>query len=135
VPALRHRVEDIELFSNFFKKQANSEISKEVECISAEALQILKQHYWRGNLRELKNAIRRAVLFAQGNLILPEHLPVFQQEALSETASLFDEKDEKQKIVLTLQKCGGNKTIAARLLNIDRKTLYNKMHAYQIGLD
>jgi len=133
-PALRNRIEDIELFSNFFREQANREVSKEIDFISPEALAILKQHYWKGNLRELKNAIRRAVLFAAGNTILSEHLPAFQKETISETSALFDERDEKQRILNALQKSGGNKTIAAKLLNIDRKTLYNKMHAYQIEL-
>jgi len=135
VPALRHRIEDIDLFSNFFREQANKEVSKEVESISLEALAILKQHHWKGNLRELKNVIRRAVLFANGKTILPEHLPVFPKESLPENFALFDEKNEKQRIVNALQKCGGNKTIAAKLLNIDRKTLYNKMHTYQIDLN
>ena len=134
VPALRNRTEDIELFCHFFKEQANCEVLKEITSISPEALAILKQHHWKGNLRELKNAIRRAVLFATGNIILPEHLPVFQKEATAENLVLFDEKNEKQRILNALQKCGGNKTIAAKLLKIDRKTLYNKMHTYQIEL-
>jgi two-component system response regulator HydG len=134
VPALRNRVDDIELFSNFFREQANREVSKEVDFISPEALTILKQHYWKGNLRELKNVIRRAVLFVAGNTIFPEHLPVFQKET-PVTITLFDENDEKQRILNALQKSGGNKTIAAKLLNIDRKTLYNKIHAYQIDLN
>jgi two-component system response regulator HydG len=133
-PALRHRTEDIELFSHFFREQANREVSKEVKFIAPAALAILKQYHWKGNLRELKNTIRRAVLFAAGDTILPEHLPVFQEEAAPTISALFDEKDEKQRIVNALQQCGGNKTIAAKLLNIDRKTLYNKMHAYQINL-
>ena len=85
-------------------------------------------------MRELKNVIRRAVLFAVGNTIFPEHLPVFQKET-PVTVALFDENDEKQRILNALQKSGGNKTIAAKLLNIDRKTLYNKIHVYQIDLN
>ena len=134
VPALRNRIDDIELFSNFFREQANHEISREVKSIAPEALGMLKQHQWKGNLRELKNTIRRAVLFATDTTILPEHLPVFQKEATCAIATLFDEKDEKQRIISALQKSGSNKTIAAKLLNIDRKTLYNKMHAYKIDL-
>jgi two-component system response regulator HydG len=132
VPALRNRIEDIELFSHFFREQANREVSKKIDFISPEALSVLKQCYWKGNLRELKNTIRRAVLFAAGNTILPEHLPVFQKETVPATTALFDEVGEKQRIMNALQKSGGNKTIAAKLLNIDRKTLYNKMHAYRI---
>jgi len=135
VPALRNRIEDIELFSHFFREQANREVLKKIDFISPEALSILKQCHWKGNLRELKNTIRRAVLFAAGNAILPEHLPVFQKEAMPTTTALFDEADEKQRIMNALQKSGGNKTIAAKLLNIDRKTLYNKIHAYRIALD
>jgi two-component system response regulator HydG len=134
VPALRHRVDDVELFSNFFREQANIEIGKEVAFISQEALAVLKQQQWKGNLRELKNAIRRAVLFAPVDTISPEHLPAFSKEVIEENLALFDEKDEKQRIVNALQRCGSNKSIAAKMLNIDRKTLYNKMHAYQIEL-
>jgi len=133
VPSLRHRVEDIELFSNFFREQANREVSKNVETISHEAMCILKNHHWKGNLRELKNVIRRAVLFATGTSILPEHFPVFQEE-ITPTTALFDETDEKRRILNALQKCGSNKTMAAKLLNIDRKTLYNKMHGYDINI-
>jgi len=135
VPALRHRVEDMELFCHFFREQANREVFKEVESISQEALERIKQHHWKGNLRELKNVIRRAVLFANGKTILAEHLPAFPKEILTENFALFDEKNEKQRILNALQKCGGNKTIAAKLLKIDRKTLYNKIHAYQIELN
>jgi two-component system response regulator HydG len=134
VPALRNRVEDIELFSTFFRVQANLEVSKNVENISPEALEILKRHHWKGNLRELKNVIRRATLFAPGTTIFPEHLPVFQEETPPNNDVLFDETDEKRRILNALQKCGGNKTIAAKLLNIDRKTLYNKMHGYDINI-
>jgi two-component system response regulator HydG len=134
VPALRNRIEDIEEFSNFFREQANREISKKVDHISPEVLKILKQQNWKGNLRELKNVIRRAVLFAGGNTILPEHLPAFQNKTIPETSTLFDVKEEKQRILHALQKSGGNKTIAAKMLNIDRKTLYNKMHQYGIDL-
>ena len=133
-PALRNRVDDIDLFSNFFREQANLEVSKNVENISPEALAILKRHHWKGNLRELKNVIRRATLFAPNTTIFPEHLPVFQEETTPDVAVLFDETDEKRRILNALQKCGGNKTIAAKLLNIDRKTLYNKMHGYGINI-
>jgi two-component system response regulator HydG len=134
VPALRHRIDDIDLFCNHFREQANQEIAKEVAFISQEALAVLKQHHWKGNLRELKNAIRRAVLFTTGDTIFSEHLPVFSKETPDENFALFDEKDEKQRILNALKRCGGNKSIAAKLLNIDRKTLYNKMHAYGIEL-
>jgi two-component system response regulator HydG len=132
VPALRNRIDDIEQFSHFFKEQANREISKKVDNISPEVLAILKRQYWKGNLRELRNVIRRAVLFATGNTILPEHLPAFQKEITMESSALYSEKEEKQRILNALQKCGGNKTITAKLLNIDRKTLYNKMHLHGI---
>jgi two-component system response regulator HydG len=135
VPALRNIAEDIELFSNFFREQANKELSKEIEFIYPETFAILKQQIWKGNLRELKNTIRRAVLFAKGNTIQPVHLPIFPTETAPVTSKLFDEKEEKLRIVKALQNSGGNKTIAAKILNIDRKTLYNKMHTYNIELN
>jgi two-component system response regulator HydG len=135
VPALRNRVEDIELFCNFFREQANIEVSKNVEFIAPETLTILKQQLWNGNLRELKNVIRRSVLFSGGNIILPEHLPVFPKVVKPPVAGLFDEKEEKQRIINALHISGGNKKIAAIMLNIDRKTLYNKIHLYEIELN
>lgn len=148
VPPLRERVEDIEQFCMHFIKQANQELGKNVETVSKDALDTLRQQKWHGNLRELRNVIRRSVLFAQDNILRKENLPDFHvskvdtnnavnniPEKESVNTSLKLNKDnEKEIIVAALQQAHGNKTVAAKILNVDRKTLYNKMHQYDIEL-
>ena len=148
VPSLRERIEDLEEFCYHFVDQANDELGKNVDTISADAIDKLKQQNWGGNLRELRNVIRRSVLFAQDNVLRKENLPEFpkdiknqnivnvvQQEVTScDNLSLNNKANEKEQILAALKQARGNKTIAAKLLQIDRKTLYNKMHLYGIEL-
>ena len=137
VPTLRERVEDISLFANFFLEAANEELNKQVKKISPEVLQIMEQYPWPGNIRELRNVIRAAVLYAQSGEILPEDLPL-----LSTSSHISDldngismpVTDEKALIESTLKKMKGNKVLAAKALKISRKTLYNKIHLYGIDL-
>ena len=98
---------------------------------------MLKQHRWDGNLRELRNVIRRATLFAENQEISADNLPVLanRMKKTQENDDLaLQPGDEKEQIIAVLRKARGNKTIAAKLLQIDRKTLYNKMHLYGIEL-
>lgn len=146
VPPLRERLEDIEEFCYHFIKQANAELDKNVDMISQEALSVLKQQNWYGNLRELRNVIRRSVLFSYDNILRKENLPDFHKEQKNNKQSdviidntisyqkLSLKSDEKEQIIAALNQSGGNKTLAAKLLKIDRKTLYNKMHLYNIEL-
>lgn len=146
VPPLRERLEDIEEFCYHFIKQANAELDKNVDMISQEALSVLKQQNWYGNLRELRNVIRRSVLFSYDNILRKENLPDFHREQKNNKQSdviidntisyqkLSLKNDEKEQIIAALNQSGGNKTLAAKLLKIDRKTLYNKMHLYNIEL-
>ncbi|MDR1459257.1 MAG: sigma-54 dependent transcriptional regulator [Bacteroidales bacterium] len=137
VPPLRERIEDIPIFVDHFLKEANRDLDKQIKGISNEAMNLLKNHYWSGNLRELRNVIRRASLFAQTNEILPDNLPLLHVhlKMKDEDASFsLRPENEKEQIELALKKSNGNKTIAARLLKVDRKTLYNKMHQYGIEL-
>lgn len=138
VPPLRERIEDLEEFAYHFVKQADDELGKSIVSISDEALSILKQQKWSGNLRELRNVIRRSVLFAQNDIIMPEDLPVFSQKKdavkQEEENYALQPGNEKEQILSALHKSRGNKTLAAQLLQIDRKTLYNKIHLYNIEL-
>lgn len=137
VPPLRNRLEDFEEFVTYFVDQANEELGKEIKGVSPKAIAQMKQMRWNGNIRELRNVIRRCVLFAEGETIEAEDLPVFPD--LVDKASGNNDDfalrpgNEKEQIEAALAKARGNKTVAARLLQIDRKTLYNKMH--QLGLD
>ncbi len=146
VPALRARSEDISLYAVHFMKEANLELDKKATTITPEALSLLTRYSWPGNLRELRNVIRRAVLFCRDGEITPETLPYLTETRMEYSsmaeASLSnqamslarDPESEKEKIVRALEMVHGNKTKAARLLNVDRKTLYNKMHQYGIEL-
>ena len=145
VPPLRERMEDLEEFCYHFIEQANDELGKNVDKISPEALSVLKQQSWHGNLRELRNVIRRSVLFAQDNVLRADNLPEFAKsiktpQITSEVKNnetkdfALNRGNEKEQIIAALNHARGNKTIAAKLLKIDRKTLYNKMHLYGIEL-
>src|SRR5690554_4599164 len=139
VPALRDCADDIPLYSEHFLKEANRELDKQVKKISPEALALLMEYPWPGNLRELRNVIRRSVLFSLGDIITPDNLPFFpvperEMELSTDISLVMEPNDEKEKIIQALKRVNGNKTKAAMLLQIDRKTLYNKLHAYGIGL-
>lgn len=137
VPPLRERPEDIEIFALHFLKEANEELAKQVKTISPETLQILRKQRWTGNLRELRNVMRRATLFAQTEEIIPANLPVMQSTSIKNNEKqefTLNVDYEKEQIEEALRRAAGNKTVAARLLKIDRKTLYNKMHRYGIDI-
>jgi len=161
---LRQRPEDVMLFANHFLEQTNQELGKNVKRFSEEVEQIFKTYVWYGNLRELKNVIKRATLLTDGEQIEASSLPFeishhnkLQFESQSEPsikpatpAPIPREEDtevprsisettlkgasidaEYEMILKALKKVNFNKSKAAKLLNIDRKTLYNKMKQYQ----
>jgi len=137
VPPLRERLEDLEEFAYHFLAQANEELGKDVKRITPDAIEMMKQHRWDGNLRELRNVIRRATLFAENQEITVDTLPVLTsrlQKSKPDEDMALQPGDEKEQIVAALRKARGNKTVAARLLQVDRKTLYNKMHLYGLEL-
>jgi len=134
VPSLRERREDILLFANFFLDRANTELGKEVLEFSEGTRQLLLDYPWPGNLREMRNVIKRAVLFTQGDTMRPEDLSkeVVQggKGGLEQTFSRTDY--EKDRILNALKQTNFNKSKAAKLLQITRKTLYNKINQYQL---
>ena len=136
VPALRERTEDLILFAEYFLDEANIELEKEVMGFSEDTLKAFQRYAWPGNLRELKNTVKRAVLLTKSNEIplqvLPHEIATATQE--KETYSLFKSKNEETLILEALEKSNGNKSKAARILSIDRKTLYNKLKQYDIKL-
>ena len=131
MPHLCERGEDIPLFANFFLDQANRELEKPVPGFLPEAMERISQYTWPGNLREMRNTVMRAALLAQGNPIRVEHLGI-DMNIDTPINILHDPDSERTKIVSALQKCSGNKSKAAAMLGIDRKTLYNKLKLYQI---
>lgn len=146
LPALRERTEDILFFASHFMELSNQELDSNVSGFTEEVETILKQYPWHGNLRELRNVIKRAVLLAPENEITKDCLPreiiyPVETEIKSDTIEIGESKlkdasseFEKQLIVRTIQEAGFNKSKAARLLKIDRKTLYNKIKQYGIEI-
>ncbi len=134
MPALKDRQGDILLFANFFLDQANRELDKKLIGFDAAASQALYQYHWPGNLRQMKNTIKRATLLATGNLITLAELgnEITSDSGHNREISLRNEKTEREYILEALHQTGNNKSKAAALLKIDRKTLYNKMKLYQI---
>lgn len=137
MPDLKERKEDILLFANFFLDQANKELDKQLIGFDIKASQALLNYHWPGNLRQMKNIVKRATLLAQGSFItLTELGTELLETAASCPASmaLRNEETEKEHILEALRQTGNNKSKAALLLNIDRKTLYNKLKLYNIDL-
>ncbi|MDN3670014.1 sigma-54 dependent transcriptional regulator [Echinicola jeungdonensis] len=137
---LRERVEDLFHYADIFLTDANKNLEKDVTGFSEEVKEIFKNYGWPGNLRELKNIIKRAVLLTGEGDIQKEALPVdlmLPQNSSSQTNGSKDlkssfEEQEKAMIIKTLNEVKHNKSKAAKILNIDRKTLYNKLEKYGI---
>lgn len=151
LPAFRYRREDIPLFADFFLAKSNKELNKEVEGFEEETMEIFMNYSWPGNLREFRNVIRRAALLTSSGLINPRvlppeivdnhmyaqqgadmasgrHHPIIHKETDLKNAAAQAEYDT---IMNVLKQVNYNKSRAAEILKIDRKTLYNKIKSYQ----
>ena len=134
MPQLKDRREDILLFAKFFLDQANREMDKQLAGFDDKASRALLEYPWPGNLRQMKNMVRRATLLAQGKLITVDELSELKGSAPATIGiPLRNEEAEKHQIIETLRQTGNNKSRAAQLLGIDRKTLYNKLKLYNIS--
>jgi transcriptional regulator with GAF, ATPase, and Fis domain len=142
VPPLRDRKEDIpELASHFMKKFAGK-VSNRINDISPEALDLLTSYNWRGNVRELENAIERAMVLSEGDTILPDHLPLppgmgiskYEKQSKPITGSLTEQMDhfEKQRVLEALEQNNWVRSKAAATLGIPRPTLNYKMAKHDI---
>jgi len=147
VPALRNRPVDLMIFAEHFLKSANSELNKEIKGFDEDVVECFRKYYWPGNIREMKNVIKRAALLCDEDTIKSKFLPVeisnpdkFMQPdngSLHSPGHGTDLKSAAQEaeyetIVKVLKQVNYNKSKAAKLLNIDRKTLYNKMKTYNL---
>jgi len=138
MPPLRDRQGDIGLLALEFLAQYNHSHHKDIGSFSPLSMQALESYYWPGNVRELKNVIQRAVMTCDGNEIKPEHLSPSFRRALPEQPIMTIQlgstlKDiEKQAIILTLEQTRNNKSQAAHILGISRRTLYNKLEEYDL---
>lgn len=137
VPPLKDRIEDLMLFANYFLEESNIELDKHVVGFADEVLDTFKKYDWPGNLRELKNIVKRSVLLSQNDMITLDVLPndvAYASHNAKQTYGLFKNQNEQELILDALEKSNGNKAKAARMLDIDRKTLYNKLKQYDISL-
>jgi two-component system response regulator HydG len=139
VPALRKRGEDLNIFIQHFVQRANHEIGRSVTQLSKGVLNVFQHYDWPGNLRELNNVIKRLVLLTKGEIADTDALPAEMLTEMNETPKsvgsdlkALQENSEKEMIEKVLQEVRYNKSKAAKLLNIDRKTLYYKIEKYQI---
>ncbi len=160
VPPLRNRGSDIMVFANFFLEKANAELEKSIIGFSDEVAKAFNKYRWPGNIRELKNIIKRAALLSSGDIIETSSVPAeiliadFDEEVVSVNVEIENQpmteasvatskpvnlnlkeaalEAEYETIMNVLKKVQFNKSKAARILNIDRKTLYNKMKHYNM---
>ena len=141
IPPLRKRREDIPILADHFLKKYAAAVGKSVRAISPDALHVLMQHDFRGNVRELKNAIESAVLFETTDQLQPQSLPshLTQEDSQDATGSPTDatvilplDEVERRAIVHALKVTGGNISEAARALRIGRNTLYRKMEEHNL---
>lgn len=136
IPSLRERKEDLFLFTEFFLEEANNSLDKNVLGLSPEVETAFKEYKWPGNLRELKNVIKRSVLLTREDFVPLQVIPREVTSAEDKEADRDFSKgaNEKELILNALEKANYNKSRAAKLLNIARKTLYNKIVQYNLDV-
>jgi DNA-binding NtrC family response regulator len=145
IPPLRERREDIPLLIEYFVKRFNDEMNLKITEVSKQALDHLLHYQWPGNIRDLQNAIQSAMILTREGVLTLEHLPmrvkgypvlenpkVEISAGLDENMRFIHSKLEKELIIEALNKCSYNRTEAANLLKISRKTLFNKMKQYDL---
>lgn len=129
LPALRERPEDITFLALHFMKRFSAYAGKEIKGFSENAIALLKNRQWRGNVRELENVIQRAVFLSKGKLINSEDFLL--EDVTAKTAMNGNLKNmEKELILQTLKDVNGNKTKAARILGVSVRTIRNKLNEY-----
>nr|WP_294931914.1 sigma-54 dependent transcriptional regulator [uncultured Flavobacterium sp.] len=133
-PSLTERGEDLMVFADYFLEKANQQLNKDIIGFSPEVVAIFQRYNWPGNLRELQNCIKRATLLSQGDFIESDVLPIefFQTQKPSNEGGFSLSENEKETIIQALSRTQNNKSEAAKLLKITRKTLYNKLKQYNI---
>ncbi len=149
LPPLRDRGDDIMEFANFFVDKANKAFNKSIVGFDEETKILIYKYAWHGNIRELQNVINRAVLLSQGDMIRPEVMPseirYYNSHSGSKNENSYTRNDitelkqatlvtEREVIINALIESNYNKSKAAKMLNIDRKTLYNKIKQYEIEI-
>ncbi len=136
LPPLRERREDVPILVQYFVEKFRGDSGKRVSGVHPDAMEVLKNHEWPGNIRELRNAVERAVILCDGELITREHLPPDMAGKSPERHTfrlpfgLPLDAVEKEYILGSLQRNGNNKARTAEILGVSEKTLYNKLNRY-----
>jgi transcriptional regulator with PAS, ATPase and Fis domain len=135
IPPLRERLDDVPLLVEHFRRKLNSKLGREIRGISTQVASMFLDYPWTGNVRELENLLEHAFVRCRGSIITAGDLPVdfldhFEHRLFS--AALSDD-EEAEAIRKALEQAGGNKTEAARLLGMSRRTIYRKME--KLGID
>jgi transcriptional regulator with PAS, ATPase and Fis domain len=130
LPCLRERKEDIPLLCKHFLNKYNLREGKEIHSISPEAMQILMDYEWPGNIRQLENSISHSVILAQDQIIEKNHLPYFLKQTNADLPATSLAENERRFIADVLKKSNWNKHEASRRLDISRSTLYSKIRRF-----
>ncbi len=136
IPSLADRKEDLVLFAEHFLQRANTHLDKQILGFSDEVLSVFQNYHWPGNLRELQNVVKRAVLLSRDKHVevevLPKEIIEPNERGIEETKEFSKEAFEKDQIIKALKRTNFNKSKAAKLLQVTRKTLYNKINHYNL---
>ena len=141
LPPLRERKEDIPLLAGAFISQLKQKTGKLISGLHPKVLSFFMEYHWPGNIRELKSTLEYAFVIAESGLIEPHHLPDFFRNgcgAVQPAPETFEDNGtagEKEALIAALRAAGGNKSAAAKLLGVNRMTVWNRMRKYGLHLE
>lgn len=133
LPSLNERKADIELLANYYLKDFSAKAGKHQPKMDSSFTELINRHYWKGNIRELKNVMERVVILADNDLLTADLLPIDFKYDTGDHSAIDLATIERQHIQKILSRNGGNKTETARLLGIGLTTLYRKLDEYKIN--
>lgn len=137
LPSLRERTDDIPMLLDHFIRKFNKKLNRDISGVSSDVAGLFMEYPWPGNIRELEHALEHAFVLCRQSTITLEHLPktIREFQLKAPGAEAGSEEEERMRILRALEKAGWNKARAARLLGMDRKTLYRKLTKYNISGD
>jgi two-component system, NtrC family, response regulator HydG len=134
LPPLRERTDDIPLLVDHFIRQVRQKSSKKISGPSAETMELLMKYQWPGNVRELRGVLEYAFVIAEKGPILVEHLPIKMTQSAYRWVDPKHDPDEKTLLLEALVKCRGNQSRAARLMGVNRVTVWHRLKKYGIDI-
>ncbi|MCF6158952.1 MAG: sigma-54-dependent Fis family transcriptional regulator [wastewater metagenome] len=136
LPSLKDRMEDVPLLAEHFLNKFNKKLGKEITAISSDVQKLFMEYHWPGNIRELEHTLEHAFVVCHQDTITVNHLPLEFKEFYETRISFLEDKkiDEPKAILQALKKTSWNKVMAAHLLGMSRRTIYRKIHDYNIKM-